>query len=56
MNSLEIDLLAGNEEEVAELSKFVAAFVRAERRLPGYEDLVRAVQGVAGRNTMGPAR
>jgi hypothetical protein len=46
MNSLEIDLLAGNEQELAELSRIVAAFVQAERRLPGYDDLVRAGQGL----------
>jgi hypothetical protein len=46
MNSLEIDLLAGNEDEVAELARFVAAFVQRERRLPGYDELVRAGQGV----------
>jgi hypothetical protein len=27
-----------------------------ERRLPDYDDLVRAAQGVAGRNAVGPAR
>ena len=56
MNSLEIDLLAGNEEELAELSKFIAAFVRVERRLPDYDDLVRAVEGVTGSSAVGQAR
>jgi hypothetical protein len=56
MNSLEIDLLARNEEELGELSKFVAAFVRVERRLPDYDDLVRACQAVAGNRAVGPAR
>jgi hypothetical protein len=41
MNTLEIDLLARSEREVAELEKIVATFVQRERRLPGYDDLVR---------------
>jgi hypothetical protein len=41
MNTLEIDLLARSEREVAELEKIVATFVQRERRLPGYDDLIR---------------
>jgi hypothetical protein len=37
MNTLELDLLGGDE---AELTSLVSAFVEQNRRLPGYDDLV----------------
>ena len=38
---MEIELLAVNEREMAELERVVAVFVQRERRLPGYDDLLR---------------
>jgi len=37
MNTLELDLIGGDE---AELTALVSAFVRTKRRLPRYEELV----------------
>ena len=41
MNTFELELLAVNQNEMAQLERAVAAFVRREHRLPGYDDLVR---------------